>query len=226
VKDKKTREPGNLLRAGLNTLGISLDEQSITSLLIYMEELQKWNKRINLIARNTSPVDIVEKHFLDSLTLLPLLDRHGSAQETLLDVGTGAGFPGLVLAVALPEFKVILVEPRSKRVSFLRHVIRTLSLTNTVVVPDRLEDVAKQYIITQHIDFITSRAVADPAVFLPMVASFLAQGARVLLMLGRDPGELWNDDGFTPRITLTEKKKYVLPFSGAERTVCLGQKTR
>jgi len=207
-------------------MSISIDEQSIAHLLIYIEELQKWNKRINLIARNTPPVDIIEKHFLDSLTLLPFLAKHRANQETLLDVGTGAGFPGLVLATALPELNVILVEPRSKRVSFLRHIIRTLSLANVKVVPDRLENIPELYRKTKSIDFITSRAVADPAVFLPMVASFIEQGTGVLLMLGRDPGELWKDDGFEPRVTLTEKKKYVLPFSRAERAVCLVQKKR
>jgi len=224
VRDNKQKELGELLRSGLNQLGIPLAEQPIVHLLIYIEELQKWNKRINLIARNTPPVDIVEKHFLDSLTLLPFLGKHSPNRETLLDVGTGAGFPGLVLATALPDLKVILVEPRAKRVSFLRHIVRTLSLSNVEVIAERLENVPGVY--PKNTNFITSRAVADPAVFLPMAASFIEQGTRVLLMLGRDPEEPWKENGFEPEITLAEKKKYVLPFSGAERTVCLIQEKK
>lgn len=208
-----------LFSSGLIRLGLSLDEPALENLLLYAGELQKWNRRINLIARNTPPEISLEKHFLDSLTLLPFFDRSGLRRETLLDVGTGAGFPGLVLAVALPDLQVILVEPRAKRVSFLRHVIRTLSLANVEVIEQRLEAVPE--LRTKTITFVTSRAVAEPSAFLPMVTPFLERGARALLMLGREQALQWETDASVPGMILEKKKAFTLPFSRAERAVCM-----
>lgn len=222
MRGQEQEKNENLLRSGLKQLEISLGEQSIVHLRSYMEELQKWNKRINLIARNTSPVDIVEKHFLDSLTLLPFLGTQELGRQTMVDVGTGAGFPGLVLAIVLADLDVVLVEPRLKRVSFLRHIIRTLSLDNVRVFARRLENIPE--LLEIKVDFVTSRAVAEPTIFLPMVASFLEQGAGALLMLGRESEELWHGKAISSSIRLQERKNFVLPYSGAERMVCLVRK--
>lgn len=211
-------EPGELLRLGLQELDISLNEEPLEKLLVYVAELEKWNRRVNLVARKTSIAEIVEKHFLDSLTLLPFIDRQGSPPPTLMDVGTGAGFPGLVLAAALPDLRVILVEPRLKRVSFLRHIVRTLALPGVEIVARRLEEVPE--LRKKNIEYVTSRAVAEPAVFLPMVAPFLEHGASVLLMLGRDQAGQWNTDSSGQAMLTAECRNYILPFSGAKRTVC------
>ncbi len=163
--------------SGLNKLSLSLSPQQTDSILLYCQELQKWSKRVNLIARNTSPTDIVEKHFLDSLTLLPVIRQYGLEQGkvgndrdnevSLVDVGSGAGFPGLVLAAVLPELTVTLVEPRQKRVSFLRHIIRILGLTNVQVTDQRIEP--GQAWDGPECTFITSRAVAATDTFLPLI---------------------------------------------------------
>ena len=204
--------------SGLRQLGLSLDKDIQENLLTYAAELQKWNRRMNLIARNTSAKVSLEKHFLDSLTLLPFFSCSGSGRKTLLDVGTGAGFPGLVLAIALPDLQVILVEPRAKRVSFLRHIVRTLSPAHVEVIEDRLESVP--WLGDRKIDYVTSRAVAEPSVFLPMVTPFLEQGARALLMLGPEQAQFPAADDTVAGVILEEKKTFTLPFSGAERTVC------
>lgn len=216
--DNPQKEMKQLFQSGLKQLEISLDVPTLEKLLIYAGELEKWSRRINLIARNTSPADVIEKHFLDSLTLLPFVGKHGSRQATLLDVGTGAGFPGLVLAVALPALQVVLVEPRLKRVSFLRHIARTLSLTNVEIIDQRLESVPE--LQAKNIDYVTSRAVAEPAVFLPMVASMLNSGTSVLLMLGPDQAAQWRGDSPLQDLQLEESRDVVLPFSGAKRNVC------
>jgi len=207
-----------LLGSGLRQLNIDLDAEVQGNLLIYAGELQKWNRRMNLIARNTPPEVSLEKHFLDSLTLLPFFENSGSRRQTILDVGTGAGFPGLVLAVARPDLQVILVEPRSKRVSFLRHLTRTLSLVNVEIIENRLESLPE--LCTGKIDFVTSRAVAEPAMFLSMVTPYLELGARALLMLGREQAQKFEIDNQVAGIILEEKRNVTLPFSGAERTVC------
>ena len=103
-----------LLRTGSQRLGIPLGDEAIERLLIYLAQLMKWSRRVNLIARDTPEEQAVELHFLDSLTLAPLLQEPEAVH--LLDVGTGAGFPGLVLACVLPEARFTLVEPRQKRV--------------------------------------------------------------------------------------------------------------
>ena len=101
----------------------------------------------------------------------------------LLDVGTGAGFPGLVLACVLPDIQVTLVEPRQKRVSFLRHVDRLLNLSNVTVVAERIEQ--RQEAWQGRFTHITSRAVAEPAVFLPLIRALATPETRVILMLAR-----------------------------------------
>lgn len=178
----------------------------------------KWNKRMNLIARNTSHADCIEKHFLDSLTLTPLVDSSCSRPVTILDVGSGAGFPGLVLAVSLPEIHVMLLEPRLKRVSFLRHIIRVLSLANVEVVAQRLESMPE--LLSRKIDYVTSRAVAEPSVFLSMIFPFLNGHTRALLMMSHEHSGAWQHRSPVEGIIVERCAQFMLPFSGAQRTVC------
>ena len=105
--------------------------------MLYFAELRKWMRRINLVARETTTEQLLELHFLDSLTLAPLVAHHPNLH--LLDIGSGAGFPGLVLAAVLPEARFTLIEPRQKRAVFLRHVARRLGLSYVQVVEERVE---------------------------------------------------------------------------------------
>ncbi len=213
---------------GLDRLSIQLTNEQIDHLLLYCRELQKWSKRINLIARNTSAADIVEKHFLDSLTLLPIIQQYGTEQDrdseiTLLDVGTGAGFPGLVLAAVMPELQVTLAEPRQKRVSFLRHIIRTLQLSNVRVADRRIEPGQS---VEKHEDgftFITSRAVAAIDIFLPLIEG-VATGDTVVIMMGAaDKGSKQSSPPGTGWRRI-EERKFTLPFSGHPRILSMLRK--
>lgn len=214
VTDKR-----RLLREGAGLLGIGLSEEDLDRLLVYVAELAKWSRRINLIARDTPELQILENHFLDSLTLLPLLRSQGRGPVHLLDVGSGAGFPGLVLAIVMPEAQFTLVEPRQKRVSFLRHLIRTLGQTNVEVVADRIEPHAAAW--QGRFSHITSRAVAEPLVFLPLVRPLLTPEVKVILMLARaealagveaDDSGLWR---------VGETRALHLPFSGVPRLLAV-----
>ena len=211
-------ETGRLLSQGAERLGIVLGPEDYERLLVYCTELTKWSQRINLIARDTPEVQVIENHFLDSLTLLPLL-RQESLPVHLLDIGTGAGFPGLVLASVMPGAQFTLVEPRQKRVSFLRHLIRTLGLANTAVVADRIEPHAAAW--QGRFTHITSRAVAEPGVFLPLVRSLLTPEVKVILMLAREEAL----DGIAQNATegwrLVETRSLTLPFSGAPRLLAV-----
>ncbi len=182
MNDNGSEQADYLIRKGLTKLSITLTDQSISGLVQYALELIKWNKKVNLVAKDTSLEDVVEKHFLDSLTLLPVLALHASNNSTLLDVGSGAGFPGLVLKTACPERPVVLLEPRQKRVSFLNHIIRLLSLSDIVVLPHRTDE--KSVLSDIDADVITSRAVADVSSFLKMVNDLSGPGALIVCMQG------------------------------------------
>jgi len=207
-----------LLLEGAGQLGISLDAESCERLLVYVAELMKWSRRINLIARDTPEAQVIENHFLDSLTLLPLL-REDEAPVHLLDVGSGAGFPGLVLACVLPEARFTLVEPRQKRVTFLRHLIRTLGLTNTSVVADRIEPHATAWLGS--FSHVTSRAVAEPGLFLPLVRPLATPATRVILMLTKAEALSGIEQIPSGPWRIVETKTLVLPFSGAPRLLAV-----
>ncbi|WP_417913941.1 16S rRNA (guanine(527)-N(7))-methyltransferase RsmG [Candidatus Electronema sp. JM] len=209
---------------GLERLDISISSAAVDKLLLYCQELQKWNRKINLLARETTAAEMVEKHFLDSLALLPLLHKHGGSavgaknfSSLLLDVGSGAGFPGLVLAAAMPELRVTLLEPRQKRTAFLRHVVRTLGLSNVQVREERLEPGQP---LPEQFTFITSRAVAAPEIFLPLIEAAAGPETVVILMLAEEERQSW-DAG---RWETVERLKFVLPFSGDPRLLAAVRK--
>jgi len=207
------------LQQGCSGLGIVLDAEAVERLFLYFTELTRWNRKINLIAKGTSEAEILENHFLDSLTLLPLL---GNSENThLLDVGSGAGLPGLVCKAARPEITVTLLEPRLKRVSFLRHVIRTLNLSEARVLVARVEDevlLPSSPVFTH----ITSRAVTDIAEFLGMVSRLCDQRTTVICMKGpKWREELQTMQKLSPAISLRHvlTLERELPFSGASRAL-------
>ncbi|MBE6117916.1 MAG: 16S rRNA (guanine(527)-N(7))-methyltransferase RsmG [Erysipelotrichaceae bacterium] len=122
------------------TYGIDLTEEMCAQFRKYTEILLSWNERMNLTAI-TDPEEIYEKHFLDSLSLLCLEGIRGR----IADVGSGAGFPGLVLAIVLPEAELCLIDPMAKRCTFLRTAAEELGLHNVTVFNARAEDHAKEY---------------------------------------------------------------------------------
>ena len=212
---KLAADSRDLLVRGGAQLGLAMDVAGVERLLVYLAELMKWSRRVNLIARDTPETRVVETHFLDSLTLLPFLD--GAGEVHLLDVGSGAGFPGLALACVRPDARFTLCEPRQKRVSFLRHVVRTLGLANVEVVADRVEAQASAW--QGRFTHITSRAVAEPAAFLPLVRPLVTPATRVLLMLARAEGLAGIDRLVSGPWRVDAERRFVLPFSGAPRLV-------
>ena len=212
---KPAADSRDLLVRGAAQLGLAMDAAGVERLLVYLAELMKWSRRVNLIARDTPEAQVVETHFLDSLTLLPFLD--GAGEVHLLDVGSGAGFPGLALACVRPDARFTLCEPRQKRVSFLRHVVRTLGLANVEVVAERVEAHLADW--PGRFTHITSRAVAEPAAFLPLVRPLVTPATRVLLMLARAEGLAGIDRLVSGPWRVDAERRFVLPFSGAPRLV-------
>src|SRR6266404_1420320 len=123
---------------GLRLLGLRVTERQLDQFLRYQQELLDWNTRINLTAI-TDPEEVLLRHFLDSLSLLLVYDR---AETCLLDIGTGAGFPGLPLKIVRPAWQVVLLEATGKKVTFLQHIIETLQLKDVIAVHGRAEELA------------------------------------------------------------------------------------
>ena len=205
------------LRGGCCAIGLpELDDEALNRLFVYFKELKRWSKKINLIAKKAMDREILEKHFLDSLTLLPLLDGEN---PHLLDIGTGAGFPGLVCKAAKPELQLTLVEPRQKRVAFLSHITRTLQLEDVSILDCRAEDEAM--LPTEGgFSHITSRAVSEVKLFLEMSSRFMQPGVQVICMKGPKWQEellAYEQSADSDLFQLCSQKKYVLPDSGGER---------
>jgi 16S rRNA (guanine527-N7)-methyltransferase len=210
-----------LLKGGCEQLGIELERTAVERLFVYFEELKRWSRKINLIAKEATDEQIIESHFIDSLTLLPLLK--GGGHSHLLDVGAGAGFPGLVCKAAMPELELTLVEPRLKRVSFLRHIIRSLQLVGVSILACRIEDEELLPSITPF-THITSRAVTEVGAFLGMVRRFALSEPLIICMKGpRWQQELTAvaDELRTGSLELVRTVQLQLPFSGAGRTLLI-----
>lgn len=141
-------------------LGVTLSEAQIGQFKEYYELLTEWNSFMNLTAI-TELSEVVQKHFTDSLALIKAGDLSGT--KRIMDVGTGAGFPGLPLKIAFPELEVVLLDSLNKRVKFLNEVIAKLGLKGITAIHGRAEDYAKQGEYREQFDFVVSRAVANLA---------------------------------------------------------------
>ena len=144
-----------LLRTALIDEGMSVSPGVIRDFSTYQDILLKWNKKINLISRKDE-ARIVTRHFLQSLGLVKMVSFPRKAR--IMDLGSGAGFPGIPVKLVRPDLSIVLVESKRKKVLFLRHVVEAIHLKNVEIVQGRIEDLEEE---DHTIDFIVSRAVTD-----------------------------------------------------------------
>jgi len=163
------------LDAGLAGLGVTLSDAQKQRLMDYLALLSRWNRAYNLTAVD-EPVEMVDRHLVDSLSLLPWIDG-----SLIVDAGTGAGLPGVPLAIACPDKHFVLVDSNGKKVRFLRQVRRELGLDNIEPVQSRLEDFRPDTTPEQ----IVARALAPLPRLVEQLAPMLASGAVLLAMKGR-----------------------------------------
>jgi len=182
----------NLLRTlsdGAQAIGLTLGRKQLDLFAAYHRELLLWNRRINLVSESSAR-EIVIRHFIDSLTPAPSIAR---AYGLLIDLGSGAGFPGIPLAIALSELQVFLVEASRKKTSFLSHIVRTLDLKGVTVVRERIEALIGQQVLAGRFDTVLSRAAFKLPELVRMASFFLATGGQLLAMKGPDCREEQED---------------------------------
>jgi len=195
------------LGAGLAALRIDLPDDVVARLLDYLALLHRWNATYNLSAVR-DPVEMVTRHLLDSLAIMPYVRG-----ATLADLGTGAGLPGIPLAIVAPERAVTLVDSNGKKTRFLRAAVRELRLANVSVAEVRVEAVQGRF------DCITARAFATLADMLAWGGHLLAPGGRWLALKGRHPQD--EIDALPPGFSVEAVVPLVVPGLEAERHVVI-----
>ena len=167
----------SLILEGLNELGYENDFLLIEKLEIYLATLKKWNKVYNLTAINEDS-EIITKHFFDSLSVNGFIQN----SQRILDVGTGAGFPGLILALFNPDKSFVLVDGVSKKISFLQEMIGKLNLKNVMAVHIKVEE----YKVTDQFDIIISRAFAEIKKMIKLTNHLIKVNGKFIAMKGPD----------------------------------------
>ena len=173
-----------LVDAARSILGFDLSKEKITALSIYENELLEWNKRANLTAISDSE-GVRTKHFLDSLTILLAWERT-QPPVRLIDVGTGAGFPGLVLKLVWPSTQVTLVESVHKKADFCRHMIDRLGLEQVSVLSERAEVVGQDPAHRHTYDLAVARAVARMPILMEYLLPLVHRNGKVMAMKGEN----------------------------------------
>jgi 16S rRNA (guanine527-N7)-methyltransferase len=220
-----SKEWSNLIAEGAATFGLKLNAHHIGQFTSHAKELVRWTQRIN-ITSITDPRDVAIKHFLDSLAPA----RFIASGASLLDIGSGGGFPGIPLKVLIPSLSVILIDGSRKKVNFLKHIIRTLKLNHIEALHIRAEALAADPSYRNRFDVITGRALSSLESFVGLAMPLQAPGGNILALQGQvDQRELngvqfavWdkNDKSASHDRTLSVcRHRYDLPFMEVKRSI-------
>lgn len=199
------------LRAGAQALGLGLDDAQVARLLDYLGLLAKWNKVYNLTAVR-DPQDMLTHHLLDSLAVVaPLQRQTGGAAGRLLDVGSGAGLPGVVIAICCPALRVDCLDAVAKKMAFVQQAAASLGLPNLRGVHARVEAVTDRY------DVISSRAFASLADFVAGSRAASAEGGTWMAMKGKRPAD--EIAALPPDVAVFHVEQLAVPGLDAERCI-------
>lgn len=207
----------DLLNRGLQALHLpSPSEEQINSLLLFQELILKWNQKINLTAHRTLE-ESLEKNFLDSIALNPYL---GDSKD-VLDIGSGAGFPGLVLKILNPPLRIFLVEANKKKGSFLTTVTRELSLEEAKIITGFLDlKNMDDFGFRERFDTIVSRATIPLSDLISLASACLKKGGRFFGMGGKK-SKVFKEGEKISGMKLEKKVSFHLPFSKLQREILI-----
>ena len=179
-----------LMKEASLEVGLDLTEQQYNQFIMYMRLLQEWNEKINLTAI-TEDEEVIKKHFIDCIKAFK--SNAVKNAKTVIDVGTGAGFPGLPIAIMNPNIKVTLLDSLNKRINFLDTVIAKLGLKNVITIHSRAEDGARKQEFRENFDVATSRAVANMAVLSEFCLPYVKLNGYFVALKGPAVDEEIND---------------------------------
>lgn len=203
-------------RVGVNLTGAQLDK-----LTLFSEELLKWNRKINLTAI-TDEREMAVKHFADSLALVKVIGSEGS----LLDVGSGGGFPAIPLKIAIPALSVVSVDAVEKKIMFQRHVARVMELEDFTAIHARCETLQEKF--SGRFNWVVSRAFSDLNLFARLAAPFLKDNGVIVAMKGKRGEEEAQASGpalAEVAISVEDIVEFTLPLTGDRRTLVLLKKS-
>ena len=173
-----------IMKMNLKELNIELSDLQLEQFYNYMNILLEWNKFMNLTGI-TEPEEVITKHFVDSLTVLDKIDKNA----IIIDVGTGAGFPGIPIKIAFPETKVVLLDSLNKRIKFLNEIIENLELVDIETIHGRAEEYGKNKNYREKYDIAVARAVAPLNILLEYLMPFVKVNGKCLCMKGSSSEE-------------------------------------
>ncbi len=206
----------------LACINMQLSESKIRDFYTYVEILIEWNEKINLTAI-VERGEVIDKHFVDSLTI----SQYIGDNESIIDVGTGAGFPGIPLKIARDSLKIDLLDSLNKRVNFLNEVINKLELKRITTIHSRAEDEASKKEKRESYDVAVSRAVANLPVLLEYLLPFVKLGGKCICMKGMNVSEEVNKSKKVLKELggeIEEIKKLQLPNTDATRNIIIVRK--
>lgn len=204
-------------------LNIEVTEQNLKDLEKYKDLLIEYNKKFNLTAIKTEE-EIYLKHFYDSLTLTKGLSLEGNLK--LLDIGTGAGFPGLVLKIFYPNLEITLLDSNNKKITFLETVIKELNLKNITCIHNRAESLPDNY--REYFDIITSRAVAHLRILSELSIPYLKVGGKLIAMKGISDEEIKESKEILNRLdsSIANVITFNLPIENSNRSLVIIEKKK
>ncbi|MDR0287420.1 MAG: 16S rRNA (guanine(527)-N(7))-methyltransferase RsmG [Clostridiales bacterium] len=222
-----TEELIEVLKGGLGTFGLELTAKKTEQFELYIKMLKDWNTRINLTAIKEDR-EIVIKHFIDSATILPFIFRKSAPDARLIDIGTGAGFPGVVLKIMCPGLKVTLLDSLQKRINFLTALTEELGLKEIICLHARAEDAARLKEHRESYDLAVARAVASMPVLLEYSLPFVKTGGFFIAMKGSNSEKI---DTFSVAMSelsgkMDEEENLLLPETNIQRHVLYIKKVR
>lgn len=207
----------------LEKLNIKVTEQNLKDLEKYKDLLIEYNQKFNLTAIKTEE-EIYLKHFYDSLTLTKAINLEGNLK--LLDIGTGAGFPGLILKIFYPNLEVTLLDSNHKKIMFLETVIKELNLTNVSCLNIRAESLPSEY--REYFDIVTSRAVAQLRILSELSIPYLKVGGKLIAMKGISDEEIKESREILTKLdsAVMDIITFNLPIENSNRSLVIIEKKK